>query len=533
MIRHFYSGGMLSPQQQLMTQPYAQSMLDPARGFVMNPISGTPTGFMPKPPQGYWVGNRFVLPPVPDMARHFASDLGQQPAGGTPGTQAPGMPAGQGGGAGAQFPGGPTGGPGDAGGLPGGAGGAGGLNQMGTPSNMSFGQGLMTALGGLSGAVGSGINSVVRDQYGLGPSTAGLFGTSQQIVRDKMGEGVVSGMKPADLPAQTTEAGVDLGPGRSANSIGSPDARQEAADLAAAMAAAQAVGGNQAGGSSPFDPGIGGFDPGPGGEYHKGGIIAHYDDGSEGVPSRRITAGGKGIGGWRGRVGYAGGGTVESAADAGMFRKWYAAQAAKTGINPDPYDPRHHYDYESAYAAGMEPDASGHWPSVYKAPDHPNRFINGVDTITGKPVGYAAGGQVGRASQDAEITPKQATDRAAMRAHQSADSQIQARASFARDVPWSDRTAEDWRDIANEQDRFGTEGGRDRSPTMGGYQGGGQVAPPDGTTANPPGPDDQAAYLQTGEGVITKAAVNHYGPQVIGALNRMAIPRGKLRGMLR
>jgi len=67
------------------------------------------------------------------------------------------------------------------------------------------------------------------------------------------------------------------------------------------------------------------------------------------------------------------------------FQNWYKEQAAKTGINPNPDNPEHRYDYRAAYAAGAAPNAEGHWPSQFKAPDHPNRFVNGIDTITGQP----------------------------------------------------------------------------------------------------------------------------------------------------
>jgi hypothetical protein len=66
------------------------------------------------------------------------------------------------------------------------------------------------------------------------------------------------------------------------------------------------------------------------------------------------------------------------------FGTWYADIARKTGINPDPDHPEHHYDYRAAYREGAEPqlgeDGQYHWPSKFKADDHPNRFVGGVDT---------------------------------------------------------------------------------------------------------------------------------------------------------
>ena len=69
------------------------------------------------------------------------------------------------------------------------------------------------------------------------------------------------------------------------------------------------------------------------------------------------------------------------------FQEWYAEKAKQFKLNPNPDDPRHFYDYRAAYLAGAEPDPlTGHWDSKYKLPGHPNRYVDGVDTITGKPV---------------------------------------------------------------------------------------------------------------------------------------------------
>jgi len=57
--------------------------------------------------------------------------------------------------------------------------------------------------------------------------------------------------------------------------------------------------------------------------------------------------------------------------------------ARKLNLNPNPDDPKHYYDYRAAYLAGASPDKQGHWPSKFKLPEHPNRFVNGIDTITG------------------------------------------------------------------------------------------------------------------------------------------------------
>lgn len=72
------------------------------------------------------------------------------------------------------------------------------------------------------------------------------------------------------------------------------------------------------------------------------------------------------------------------------FQRWYGKWATRTGIDPNPDHPDHKYDYRSAFAARAKPTRDGsnewHWPSQFKAPDHPNRYIDGTDTITGQPM---------------------------------------------------------------------------------------------------------------------------------------------------
>lgn len=63
-----------------------------------------------------------------------------------------------------------------------------------------------------------------------------------------------------------------------------------------------------------------------------------------------------------------------------VFKDWYARQAQRFGLHPDPDHPLHHYDYRAAWEAGEEPDASGHWPSKYKEGTHPNLIVQGVNT---------------------------------------------------------------------------------------------------------------------------------------------------------
>jgi hypothetical protein len=103
--------------------------------------------------------------------------------------------------------------------------------------------------------------------------------------------------------------------------------------------------------------------------------------------------------------------TPQNNADEAAFREWYANWADKLRMNPNPDDPRHYYDYRSAYRAGVEPQpyvasstpgstwgsgqmmpdramerAPMHWTSEFKREGHPNEIVNGVNTRTGEGV---------------------------------------------------------------------------------------------------------------------------------------------------
>jgi hypothetical protein len=62
------------------------------------------------------------------------------------------------------------------------------------------------------------------------------------------------------------------------------------------------------------------------------------------------------------------------------FKKWYLNNAKKFNLDLNPDAQEHYYDYRAAYASGANPDKTGHWPSQFKHDEHPNRFIDGVDT---------------------------------------------------------------------------------------------------------------------------------------------------------
>jgi hypothetical protein len=73
------------------------------------------------------------------------------------------------------------------------------------------------------------------------------------------------------------------------------------------------------------------------------------------------------------------------------FRKWYTRWATIMGINFNPDLPEHYYDYRKAFRARTNPKydketGKYHWPSKFKKLKHPNRFVNGIDTIRNKPI---------------------------------------------------------------------------------------------------------------------------------------------------
>jgi hypothetical protein len=65
------------------------------------------------------------------------------------------------------------------------------------------------------------------------------------------------------------------------------------------------------------------------------------------------------------------------------FKDWYGGISKKYGLNPNPDG--QFYDYRSAMRENVLPDETGHWPSKFKLPGHPNEFVGGYSTITGKP----------------------------------------------------------------------------------------------------------------------------------------------------
>ena len=62
------------------------------------------------------------------------------------------------------------------------------------------------------------------------------------------------------------------------------------------------------------------------------------------------------------------------------FEEWYSNIVKNLGINPNPDDVEHFYDYRAAHKAGEPiPGPGQHMSSKYKSPLHPNRFVSGEE----------------------------------------------------------------------------------------------------------------------------------------------------------
>ena len=70
-----------------------------------------------------------------------------------------------------------------------------------------------------------------------------------------------------------------------------------------------------------------------------------------------------------------------SSYDEFLFRVFYDNEAKKNGLDPNPDGPNQKYNYRAAWKSGAASGPDSHWPSEFKALDHPNRFINGYDSI--------------------------------------------------------------------------------------------------------------------------------------------------------
>jgi hypothetical protein len=59
-----------------------------------------------------------------------------------------------------------------------------------------------------------------------------------------------------------------------------------------------------------------------------------------------------------------------------QFQSWYSNWSKLLSLNPNPYDPLHHYDYRKAWKAGASPTwQSEHqqfrWPDEFKEENYP------------------------------------------------------------------------------------------------------------------------------------------------------------------
>lgn len=82
----------------------------------------------------------------------------------------------------------------------------------------------------------------------------------------------------------------------------------------------------------------------------------------------------------------------EDAGREAAFQEWYRGKAQAYGIDPNPDNPRHQYDYRRAFEAQADAkvipeDGLPHWPSEFKLRGHPNLIVDGRFTPTGEGVG--------------------------------------------------------------------------------------------------------------------------------------------------
>lgn len=70
------------------------------------------------------------------------------------------------------------------------------------------------------------------------------------------------------------------------------------------------------------------------------------------------------------------------------FQNWYKQNFVSRGLNPNPDDPKHFYDYRGAFKAGLKPGDDGHMDSRFKLPGHPRTYVDTpegrLNTVTGK-----------------------------------------------------------------------------------------------------------------------------------------------------
>ena len=72
------------------------------------------------------------------------------------------------------------------------------------------------------------------------------------------------------------------------------------------------------------------------------------------------------------------------------FKKDYKKMAIKMGLNQNPDDPLHYYDYRGLWeeTGKLESDEMGHFPSKWKLKGHPDMYVEGVKTKKEEPIGW-------------------------------------------------------------------------------------------------------------------------------------------------
>ncbi len=77
--------------------------------------------------------------------------------------------------------------------------------------------------------------------------------------------------------------------------------------------------------------------------------------------------------------------TILSSEQEIAFQSEYAKISKELGLNPNPDDPKHFYNYRGLFkeTGSLEVGPQKHFPSKYKLPGHPNLVVDGINTKTG------------------------------------------------------------------------------------------------------------------------------------------------------
>ncbi len=93
-----------------------------------------------------------------------------------------------------------------------------------------------------------------------------------------------------------------------------------------------------------------------------------------------------------------------------LFRQEYSKTAKRLGLNPNPDDPRHFYNYRALFkeTGSLSEGSQKHFPSKFKLLGHPNLIVDGKDTRTGKPATQKLREQNVEARKSILVTAEQA-----------------------------------------------------------------------------------------------------------------------------